>query len=332
MSGHHFTAYFVFAMPIRVTCQCGKSFAAPDNLAGKRVKCPACQQPLAIPEAATAGAAAAAPAAKSAAPPKQPATRAAAPPPAAPATGSNPFSDLGPAPAAPPRDLFAEMGINQQAAGSVPCPSCGKGMPPQAVLCVNCGYHTQLGKRLATQGSAGPAAPAAGGHGGHVDGGTAAMLLARAARSIEEDRQEEIKTRAQGMPVWAYALMLLGLGFVTLIFLFTGIGWGLFWFGVFGFIASLGVQTYYSILMLIHAFTKSPMHGLMCLFVPFYFLYYLITNWNEIGDYFLQNLLWNFIATVFVGVIWLGGFAIAMEQNSGSGETMLWHAATMLIA
>lgn len=37
-------------MPISVTCQCGKSFAANDSLAGKRVKCPACAQPLAIPD------------------------------------------------------------------------------------------------------------------------------------------------------------------------------------------------------------------------------------------------------------------------------------------
>ncbi len=36
-------------MPIRVTCQCGASFQAKDALAGKRVKCPKCGQPLSIP-------------------------------------------------------------------------------------------------------------------------------------------------------------------------------------------------------------------------------------------------------------------------------------------
>lgn len=36
-------------MPIHVTCRCGKRFQAVDGLAGKRVSCPACGQPLAIP-------------------------------------------------------------------------------------------------------------------------------------------------------------------------------------------------------------------------------------------------------------------------------------------
>lgn len=36
-------------MPIKVTCQCGKSFAAKDELAGKRLDCPNCNNPLEIP-------------------------------------------------------------------------------------------------------------------------------------------------------------------------------------------------------------------------------------------------------------------------------------------
>ncbi len=36
-------------MPIRVSCQCGAAFQAKDELAGKRVRCPKCGQPLAIP-------------------------------------------------------------------------------------------------------------------------------------------------------------------------------------------------------------------------------------------------------------------------------------------
>jgi hypothetical protein len=39
-------------MPITVTCQCKKSFQAPDLLAGKTVKCPNCASPLAIPSPA----------------------------------------------------------------------------------------------------------------------------------------------------------------------------------------------------------------------------------------------------------------------------------------
>ena len=36
-------------MPIKVACQCGASFAAKDELAGKAVRCPKCKQPLRIP-------------------------------------------------------------------------------------------------------------------------------------------------------------------------------------------------------------------------------------------------------------------------------------------
>ena len=36
-------------MPITVACRCGQRFAARDNLAGRRVKCPACGGPIAIP-------------------------------------------------------------------------------------------------------------------------------------------------------------------------------------------------------------------------------------------------------------------------------------------
>jgi len=36
-------------MPIAVACKCGKKFQAPDSLAGKRVKCPGCQQLLVVP-------------------------------------------------------------------------------------------------------------------------------------------------------------------------------------------------------------------------------------------------------------------------------------------
>ncbi|MGE0606295.1 MAG: hypothetical protein AB7O62_04145 [Pirellulales bacterium] len=36
-------------MPIRTACSCGKVINAPDHLAGKRVKCPGCGQPLAVP-------------------------------------------------------------------------------------------------------------------------------------------------------------------------------------------------------------------------------------------------------------------------------------------
>ena len=39
-----------FLMPIKVACACGKKLAVKDELAGKKVKCPACQKLLSIPK------------------------------------------------------------------------------------------------------------------------------------------------------------------------------------------------------------------------------------------------------------------------------------------
>src|SRR5262245_22383270 len=36
-------------MAIAITCQCGASFRAKDDLAGKQVKCPKCQAAIAVP-------------------------------------------------------------------------------------------------------------------------------------------------------------------------------------------------------------------------------------------------------------------------------------------
>ncbi len=38
-------------MPIEVRCQCGKKVKAPDKYAGRKVKCPGCQEPMDIPAA-----------------------------------------------------------------------------------------------------------------------------------------------------------------------------------------------------------------------------------------------------------------------------------------
>jgi acetyl esterase/lipase len=51
-------------MPIPVTCQCGQRFAANDELAGKKLTCPTCKQPLLIPRANPQPAARPAPAAR----------------------------------------------------------------------------------------------------------------------------------------------------------------------------------------------------------------------------------------------------------------------------
>lgn len=97
-------------MPIAVACPCGKKMQVKSELAGKRVRCPACKEPIRIPDAAPAAA-----------------------PPAA-AMGN----DLS--------DLFEEEGMSQRQGAT--CPNCTKDMKPGAILCLNCGFNTQTGESV----------------------------------------------------------------------------------------------------------------------------------------------------------------------------------------
>jgi hypothetical protein len=187
-------------MAIKVQCACGKAFAAKDELAGKTVKCPSCQQPLKIP----AGSSAAAPAAKPA--PAKPATaKPAAPQPAAKAA-AKPAGQAKPA-AAPAagqsaHDLFDEIGLQAAAEGTQPCPGCTEPMPIAAVVCIKCGYNTRLGRRMETVKIGG----ASGGPEGH--GAVAQDLMDRAAQVIEDDAAEEVKKTSEGMPWWVFLIVL----------------------------------------------------------------------------------------------------------------------------
>lgn len=230
-------------MPIPVACSCGKSFAAPDNLAGKTVRCPGCQQPLAIPAAGQAapqtrpqgggagagkivvacgcgakfaagaelagrqvkcpkcGQALTVGAGQPAAAPQQPAapqpqtaggmipivcqcgakfgakpelrgktikcpkcsaplTVGAGAPAAANAPGRAPAASAasvssafggGAALGGGMDDLFDEIGLQTKATGDNACPACGAAMAAEAVLCIECGYNRQTGKKIGMQ-------------------------------------------------------------------------------------------------------------------------------------------------------------------------------------
>jgi ssDNA-binding Zn-finger/Zn-ribbon topoisomerase 1 len=174
-------------MPIKVTCQCGKSFTAKDELAGKAVKCPNCQQPLRIPATSSGAPAAAKPA---------PAARPAAPQPVQPAPSGQ-------------SDVFDDIGLKLQSEGTRPCPGCGEALPPTAVVCIKCGYNMKLGRRMETV-----KVGEAGGGGGHS--GLTADLMEKAAQSMETDVAEEQKKTREGVPWWVYLVGLVVLsGFLA---------------------------------------------------------------------------------------------------------------------
>lgn len=152
-------------MPIPVLCACGKKISAPSKLAGKKVKCPACSQPLVVPAAANgkssngksgsaipvqcecgksfrapakaAGRKVKCPGCDSAI--TVPARKAKQKQKAAVAASVETDSSVG--------SLLDEIGF-QQAGGAGCCPSCKTDLLDDAVLCIECGYNLETGKMM----------------------------------------------------------------------------------------------------------------------------------------------------------------------------------------
>ncbi|MCI0357834.1 MAG: hypothetical protein L0211_05020 [Planctomycetaceae bacterium] len=265
-------------MPIKVQCACGAAFAAKDELAGRTVKCPKCQQPLAIP------AAGAAPVAAQAAPAKQ------VQPAAVPRQVAAPLpSQTAPAPH-PGGDIFAEAGLKAMQAGMSPCPACTAPMAINAIVCIKCGYNKNIGRRMeVVKQTGGTALP--GGHSVTVE-----EMLDKAAVRIEEEKEEERKKTREGMPWWVYLIGITVIaGFMIAMMLIPQetamrvAGWTVI-------VLSWLVCMYSGIRILIIAFQESALQGILYLVIPFYPLFYIITRWDRCGGLFLMNL----VATVFM--------------------------------
>jgi len=162
-------------MPIRITCRhCGKAFSAWDDLVGKAVQCPKCQQSMVVPasnpvspdERSGAGGASpprspgnrprprgdfntAAPAGNNpAVPPKPALTR----PVSARPTGSPPSARPRPPSKAPPGQYVTAAQFAPQQGGfdatdeppTTQCQNCDATMPADDELCNACGYHRVL--------------------------------------------------------------------------------------------------------------------------------------------------------------------------------------------
>lgn len=81
-------------------------------MAGKRVKCPKCNEPLTIPAAKT------------------------------PSPAATPRAGI--------TDLLDEVGVRGARLGPV-CPDCGEDVQPGAILCIQCGYNFAMGRRMYTE-------------------------------------------------------------------------------------------------------------------------------------------------------------------------------------
>jgi hypothetical protein len=137
-------------------------------------------------------------------------------------------------------------------------------------------------------------------------GEAAEVLLDRAAERIAAEKAEDKKQRSQGLPAWAYFILLvMVLGFSIAMFMipkqtaFMISGWTLFT------LSNLALL-YFQVRILIVAFSESVTCGLLYLFLPFYSLYYIFTRWDECGGYFLMSIVANVVAGVGQAVVGLG--------------------------
>lgn len=270
-------------MPIKVTCACGAAFAAKDELAGRTVACPKCQQPLTIPGGASRPA-----------PTQRPAA----------AQRPAPATQVAPQPSAP--SIFDDAGMKaKQHTGQV-CPSCYHPMKQGAIICVHCGFSLQLGRKMETQ-------VHGKGDGGH--GEAAALALQRAANMLEDDKKEEKKKTSEGVPWWAYLIMFCAaVGLLTMMMLLppaTATGVALMFLGSGGFLMSL----YAVICVYVIAFRDSVVQGLLVMFIPLYFFVYMIMKWDQCGSLFLLWLGGQGILGLAVGVYIAIGAGLNKDPN-----------------
>ena len=263
-------------MPIKVSCTCGQAFMAKDELRGQTLLCPKCHQPLTIGEGLQK---------------------------------SGQRKQGGGV-----EDLLEEVGIKEYQGPR--CPRCAAPLKPNAVLCVECGFHLQ------TQQKVEGARVRKAGERGH--GEAAEELLARAVDLIHEDKIEEKKNRSQGLPAWVYFIGLtLMLGFTVAMFMipkdqaFLVTGFTLVGIG--------GLATaYFEIRILIVAFSESALCGILCLVLgPFYWLYYIFTRWDQVGSFFLMSLGSSFVSTVGWGIVLMA--PMMKESEGGGGGEARWN-------
>lgn len=245
-------------------------------MAGKRVKCPGCGQAINVPGGE--GRAAPAPARPAASPPS---------------------------PAASSRmdDLFDEEGFSAQV--EAVCPACRTEMPGSAVLCTKCGYNKQTGEILESHKTAGV----------DIDHGT--LALQRAANDMEKEKEMQATLlKGGGMPWWALALVLFGLGSALTIAVLvvnasrrvdesvTFNPMGLFLVLMACAFTMLALGSYWMIV--VHGFKKEGKPGLLTLIPPYVFYHV----------YKYPRETWRFLAALLVtGGIAGGLFAAAQSQG-----------------
>lgn len=262
-------------MPIRVTCSCGYSTNAPDEMAGKSGRCPKCKATLKIPGSKPAPSATPASTGK---PTTQQSTKA---PRQSPAEQPAVARSAQGAPAGALDSLYADVGLIQNK-GPV-CPSCTAPVVPNSVLCVKCGFHFAEGRKLEE-------------HQLESTTGFGNVHLNEAAKMMERELQTEKQLNSAGTPWWMMLSILVGIS-VMIVGLaikqhavttektssiealrrIQEAGYLPVLAASFG-LAMLLTANFANLAILVVAFKESPKHGLMYFFVPLYNLYYMFSR------------------------------------------------------
>lgn len=277
-------------MPIQVTCQCGYSLNAPDSMVGKSGKCPKCQQMIKVPGTASSSAKGA---------------------PAASATGTK--SPAGSKKAESPMAAVAPSALDGllESAGLTQrqgkyCPACDAPVQAGAVLCIKCGFNFAEGTKLEAHKTVSTK------RFGNKQLNEAIDMMAR-----ESDTEERLLKA--GSPWWFLFAFLTG---VVVLILGALIKMDANTTGeissnptiakiqrahiltVMAASAGLGcllISNIAQLAILFTAFKESWKQGLLCMFAPFYILYYMF---SRIRTYRLGSTITIlFVSAILAGIL-----------------------------
>ena len=283
-------------MPITAKCDsCNAQFKVKDAMAGKKVKCPKCQQPFQIPKPNAAPKPSVAKTQQQSAP-----------------AAADEYSLAPPVPAAPRHnpmlDLLEKAGVESTPRGPV-CPECGAEISPTAVVCVECGYNLETGQQLETH--------AIDDGGGIAEAGMsdAEKMIARAEQEIDESpvssSEQDFGDGADSIFLAivcvVVAVVLTGLGVGT-IFVMDAIGEQINT-ALISMFGSIAIYLFCAIWITIVAFRAKPIHGVACLFTGG--VYCIIFGFMMGRTLLLPTLIC--IAGLAIGGI---SYAVAASQNA----------------
>ena len=223
-------------MAIKVKCGgCGAGFNAKDELAGRRVKCPKCKNPIKIT------------AAKKPQPKKTPV-----------AVGHNPLLDL-----------LDEQNVRSVVQGPT-CLNCGSEIGQTAVVCIDCGYNHETGDVLETEAYEDDTEA-----GAESTMSDADRIMAKAEKDIDDmpvsSDEQDFGDGAESFLIAGVAFVigaiLIGIG-ICVIFMMETVN-DYVNSGFISLLASVGLYVCMGLWITIVAFRQKPGHGIACVCTAF---------------------------------------------------------------